>query len=139
LKSRGIHNISLKVVVKGLSRRTHSFVSMSRYFLPSRWFLFYLTTQRNITEESNLPTTVKTAILTSYPTSVVNLTQVRSRDSAVSIASGYGLDDRGIGVRVPVMSRIFSSPRSPAGSGAYPASYPMSTGGSFLRGKAAEA
>jgi hypothetical protein len=34
-------------------------------------------------------------------------------DSAVGIAAGYGLDDRGVGVRVPLGSRIFSSPRSP--------------------------
>jgi hypothetical protein len=34
-----------------------------------------------------------------------------SRDSAVGIATGYGLDDRGVGVRVPVGSRIFSSRR----------------------------
>jgi hypothetical protein len=34
-----------------------------------------------------------------------------SQDSAVGIATGYGLDDRGVGVRVPVESRIFSSPR----------------------------
>jgi hypothetical protein len=27
--------------------------------------------------------------------------------------TGYGLDDRGVGVRVPVGSRIFSSPRRP--------------------------
>jgi hypothetical protein len=33
-----------------------------------------------------------------------------SRDSAVGIATGYGLDDREIGVRVPVLSRIFTSP-----------------------------
>jgi hypothetical protein len=33
------------------------------------------------------------------------------RDSAVGIAAGYGLDDRGAGVQVPVGSRIFSSPR----------------------------
>jgi hypothetical protein len=33
----------------------------------------------------------------------------RSRDSAVGVATGYGLDDRGIRVRVPVGSRIFSS------------------------------
>jgi hypothetical protein len=32
-----------------------------------------------------------------------------SQDSAVGIATGYGLDDRGIGVRVPVISRIFYS------------------------------
>jgi hypothetical protein len=36
-----------------------------------------------------------------------------SRDSAVGIATGYGLDDRGVGVRVPVGSRIFSSPCRP--------------------------
>jgi hypothetical protein len=36
-----------------------------------------------------------------------------SRDSAVGIANGYGLHDRGVGVRVPVGSRISSNPRSP--------------------------
>jgi hypothetical protein len=36
-----------------------------------------------------------------------------SRDSAGDIATGYGLDDRGIGVRVPVGSRIFFSLRRP--------------------------
>jgi hypothetical protein len=30
-----------------------------------------------------------------------------------SVATGYGLDDRGIGVRVPVGSRVFSSPCRP--------------------------
>jgi hypothetical protein len=39
--------------------------------------------------------------------------QVWSRNSVVGIATGYGLDDRGVGVRVPVGSRIFSSPRRP--------------------------
>jgi hypothetical protein len=37
----------------------------------------------------------------------------RSRDSAVGIATGYRLDDRGVVVRVPEGSRIFSSPRRP--------------------------
>jgi hypothetical protein len=37
----------------------------------------------------------------------------RLYDSAVGIATAYGLDDRGVGVRVPVGSRIFSSPRRP--------------------------
>jgi hypothetical protein len=37
----------------------------------------------------------------------------RSWDSAVSIATGYVMEDRGIGVRVPVVSRIFSSPYRP--------------------------
>jgi hypothetical protein len=36
-----------------------------------------------------------------------------SRDSVVGIATSYGLDYRGVGVRVPVLSRIFYSPRRP--------------------------
>jgi hypothetical protein len=35
------------------------------------------------------------------------------RGSAVGIANGYGLDDRGAGVRVPVGSRMFTSPYHP--------------------------
>jgi hypothetical protein len=35
--------------------------------------------------------------------------QKGSQDSAVGIASGYGLGDQGVGVRVPVGSRIFST------------------------------
>jgi hypothetical protein len=38
---------------------------------------------------------------------------IGSRDSAVGIATGYGLDDRGVGVRVPVGSRIITSPSRP--------------------------
>jgi hypothetical protein len=34
-----------------------------------------------------------------------------SRDSTVGIATEYELDERGVGVRVPVGSRIFSSRR----------------------------
>jgi hypothetical protein len=40
-------------------------------------------------------------------------TILRSRDSVVGIVTGYGLDDRGVGVWVPVASRIFSSPSRP--------------------------
>jgi hypothetical protein len=36
-----------------------------------------------------------------------------SRDSAVGIATSYWLDDRGVGVRVPRGSRIFTSPCRP--------------------------
>jgi hypothetical protein len=36
-----------------------------------------------------------------------------SRDSAVGIATGYGLDGRGVGVRVPVGSRFFSTSSRP--------------------------
>jgi hypothetical protein len=34
-----------------------------------------------------------------------------SQDSSVGIATGYGLDDQGVGDQVPEESRIFSSPR----------------------------
>jgi hypothetical protein len=36
-----------------------------------------------------------------------------SRNSVVGTATGYELDNRVVGVRVPVHSRIFSSPRRP--------------------------
>jgi hypothetical protein len=38
-----------------------------------------------------------------------------SRDSAVGIATGYELDDEGVGVRLQVGSRIFYSLRRPKG------------------------
>jgi hypothetical protein len=38
---------------------------------------------------------------------------IKSRDSAVGIATCNGLDDRGVGVQVPIGSRIFSSPSRP--------------------------
>jgi hypothetical protein len=61
----------------------------------------------------------------------------RSRCSSVGIATGYGLDGRGVGVRVPVGSRTFSSPRCPDRLWAHPTSYPMGTGGSFPGDKTA--
>jgi hypothetical protein len=45
--------------------------------------------------------------------SKITSSKERSRDSAVSIATSYGLDDRGVEVRVPVGSIIFYSPRRP--------------------------
>jgi hypothetical protein len=52
-----------------------------------------------------------------------------AQDSAVGTATGYGLDDRGVGVRVPVGSRIFSPHIVQTGSDAQPVSYPMGTPG----------
>jgi hypothetical protein len=45
-----------------------------------------------------------------YPRYPVDM---KSRDGVVGIATGYRLDDREVGVRVPVGSKIFSSPRRP--------------------------
>jgi hypothetical protein len=64
---------------------------------------------------------------------------IESRDSTVGIATGYGLDDQGVEVRVPEGARIFTFPCRQIGSGAHPASYPMGNGGSFPGGEAAGA
>jgi hypothetical protein len=47
----------------------------------------------------------------------------RSQDSAVATATGYGMDGRVVGVRVPVWSRFLSLHIVHAASGAHPASY----------------
>jgi len=48
----------------------------------------------------------------------------------------YGLDDRGSRVRFPARAGNFSLRRVQNGSGAHPASYSVSTRGSFPEGKA---
>jgi hypothetical protein len=61
-------------------------------------------------------------------------------DSSVGIATGYGLEDRMIGVRFPAGAANFSLLYGvQTGSGAHPASYPMGSGGSYPGGKAAGA
>jgi hypothetical protein len=66
--------------------------------------------------------------------------EVKSRDSSFGISLGYRLDVRGSRVRLPEGARNFSlHHRVQNGSGAHPASYPMSTRGPFLESKAAEA
>jgi hypothetical protein len=47
------------------------------------------------------------------PTHIILQAVLLGRDSVVGIATGYVMDDRGVGVRVPVGSRIFSYPPSP--------------------------
>jgi hypothetical protein len=62
----------------------------------------------------------------------LSLIPYRSRDSSVGIATGYGLDDGGLGVRFPIGSRIFTS-----GPVLMPTLPPMGTGSSFVEDKAA--
>jgi hypothetical protein len=60
-----------------------------------------------------------------------------SRDSSVSIVSGYGLDDWAIDIRSPAEAKDFSSGLCvQIGSGAHPASCTLGTGGPFPGGKA---
>jgi hypothetical protein len=49
----------------------------------------------------------------------------KRRDRAVGISTGYGLDDQGVGVRVPMGAKIFLFRVVHTGSGAHPASYTM--------------
>jgi hypothetical protein len=61
-------------------------------------------------------------------------------DSSVGIGLGYGLDDRCARVRFPAGAGNFSlHHRVQNGSRVHPASYPVSTTGSFPGGKAAGA
>jgi hypothetical protein len=62
-----------------------------------------------------------------------------SRGSLVGITTGYELNDRGVGVGVPVGSRILTSPYPPNGSGIHLTFCPMGTEGSFPGCKAAGA
>jgi hypothetical protein len=60
-----------------------------------------------------------------------------SRDSSVGVVTGYGLDNRGSGVRFPAEAENFSlHHRVQNCSGTHPVSYPMGTWGSFPGGKA---
>jgi hypothetical protein len=60
------------------------------------------------------------------------LIPIRSRDSVVGVATGYGMDDRGVGIRVWIESRIFFLVHVvQTGFEAQPTSYTMGTGGSF--------
>jgi hypothetical protein len=65
---------------------------------------------------------------------------VKNINSSVSIALGYGMDDRVSRFRFPAGAGKFSlHHRVQNGFGAHPASYPMGTRGSFPGGKAAGA
>jgi hypothetical protein len=63
---------------------------------------------------------------------------IRTWDSTVGIATGYGLDNKRGQSSSPGRVKNFLHVAQ-TGSGAHPASFPMDIGGSFSRGKAAEA
>jgi hypothetical protein len=59
-----------------------------------------------------------------------------NRDSVVGVATVYRLEERGARVRVPLGSRLFSSPRRPDWLCGPPKLLSKGTGGSFSGGKA---
>jgi hypothetical protein len=67
---------------------------------------------------------------------VVYMLNSMSRDSVVGIATGYGLDEKGFGVRAPVGTLLHVVQ---TGSGVHPAFLSSEYGGSFPGGKATEA
>jgi hypothetical protein len=69
-------------------------------------------------------------VFNGYPTGKEN------RDNAVGIATSYGLEGRGVWVRVPVGQNFYFSMSSRMD---HRDSYAMGTGSSFLEGKAAGA
>jgi hypothetical protein len=62
-----------------------------------------------------------------------------SRDSSVGIATGYGLEDGGVGVRNQVKQEFLLLHVVQTGSGVHRTSYTMGTAGYFLRDKTAGA
>jgi hypothetical protein len=92
----------------------------------------YQTTRRHILENRNADTDYREKLKSH--TLISSQLPLRIRDSAVGIATGSGMDDRGVGVWVPVGARFSPLQVVQTGSGAHQDSYPMGTGGLLLRG-----
>jgi hypothetical protein len=75
----------------------------------------------------------------SHPRIFPNAFSIGEGDSAVGIATGYALDGRGVGVRVPVEARFFSTPRPPNRFWGPPNPPVQWVPGALFRGKAAGA
>jgi hypothetical protein len=72
-----------------------------------------------------------------HPLKITYMLKLGKPGSSVSIVSGYGLDDRAIGVRSPAEAKGFSSSLCfQTGPGAHPASSTMGTVGPFPGAKA---
>jgi hypothetical protein len=97
-----------------------NFVIVHICYYYCRFFIIFLC------EEINTLVQILSTLNLSYLTSKFRISAVhvivyfqemfytfRSQDNVLGIATGYGLDERQVGVRVPVESRIFSSRRHP--------------------------
>jgi hypothetical protein len=89
------------------------------------------------TDWLSLPSICCSHIITGCHNFKVIFINNKSWDSTVGIATGYGLDDQGVGVRVPVGQKSSFLHVVQTGSEVHQTSYPMGTGSSFPGGKAA--
>jgi hypothetical protein len=69
--------------------------------------------QRTLDTLMQISGRINTETASSFIYSSLHVYITKSRDSVVGIATDYGVDDQGVGVRVPVRARIFTSPRRP--------------------------
>jgi hypothetical protein len=89
----------------------------------------------NILHRADEPEDGGSKFLRNFGNHLPDYTASVSRNSVVGIATGYGLDDQGVGIRVQVGLRIFSSPQiAQNDSGVHQTSYLTGTGGSFPGG-----
>jgi hypothetical protein len=147
-----MHNRSLKVAVQGPDLMAHP--SYTYTYIQDRlshvhrdlWCVSFIA--RRVSRADSDPNSAKNySSFVSVQANPVNqwpnfgkeLPVTRSRDSAVGMATGYGLDDWEVGVRVHVGSRIFSSPRHPDRLWVPPSFLSSEYRVLFPRGKAAEA
>jgi hypothetical protein len=88
---------------------TWSRALISIYFRGREWvYLYSHYLIRLIEQWTNLP--ISYTNIKVHHNLVSYVSELVSRDIVVGIATGYGVEGRGVGVRVPVRSRIFSSP-----------------------------
>jgi hypothetical protein len=121
-RTNRFHRQGRRVTSKTLARNRRQadtayllLVSCLLYFNSStlKWRRYVPPKRRWNSTELYIVTTLK--IVTDVITSNTICSKVLysgSRDSAVDIATGYGLDGWGVGVKILVGSRIFSSPQS---------------------------
>jgi hypothetical protein len=95
-----------------LSLKHWSLIQLWCTWLPKILLSLFIVKILNLTRTETVQT-----ILKLWHKLTDNFTEVphkyRNLDSSVGIATGYRLDDRGVGVRVLKVSRCFSSPRRP--------------------------
>jgi hypothetical protein len=122
------------------SRKCRMLYKLSYCSLPllSPIFLSGSTCSRIMRHNNTHTQSVVSRLLYQYSQNRHDTLKQRSRDSAVGIATDYGLDDGGVGVPGPGRVKNFLHVVQ-TDCGAHPGCYQMGTGGAFPGGKSAVA